>query len=427
MPANTRPRTASILAIGDELVLGQRLDTNSQHISDQLFAHAVRIVEHATVADDLGHITRAIRRLASEADMLIITGGLGPTQDDLTRQALASALGEHLEEDPKALKRLERFFAGANRPMPESNRVQTLRPASSRSLRNAHGTAPGLASHLGACAIYCLPGPPSEMRPMFQREVLDTFRDGDEHTFIRILKCVGLAEAIIAGRLDDLMRRDRDILVGTTASDGIISIRIRGEDTTSQEDVEQVVAEVRSRLGSYIYADTDISIAEHVLSTLRARSQTLATAESCTGGMVASWVTDIPGSSDTMLGGWVTYTNQMKQEHLGVPQSVFEEHGAVSRQCVGHMARGARVRADASHAIAISGIAGPAGGSDDKPVGTVWIAHANERDVIDSRLFRFSGDRAQIRKRATSSALAMLRQNIEGITDAPLLWQRDSE
>ncbi|MHC4975935.1 MAG: competence/damage-inducible protein A [Planctomycetota bacterium] len=427
MTLHARPTSAGVLAIGDELILGQRLDTNSRHISDQLFALGVRPVEHMTVDDDASQISNAIKRLARTCDLLVVTGGLGPTPDDLTRQALADALEEPLEQDTQARQWLEQFFARSQRTMPESNRVQALRPASTRSLHNTHGTAPGIHARLGACDVYCLPGPPSEMRPMLEREILDQIRGLAPATRVATLKCSGLAEATIAERLDDMMARDRDVLVGTTASDGIISVRLRCESPDLREQFDATINEIHRRLDPYIYADSDITIAETVLNSLRDRGETLTTAESCTGGMIASWLTDIPGSSDVFQGGWVTYTNEMKREQLGVPEDVFSGQGAVSRQCVEHMARGARRNSGASHALAISGIAGPGGGTEDKPVGTVWIAHAHPDDVVEARLFRFTGDRGQVRKRATSASLAMLLQGVNAISDAPLLWERESE
>jgi competence/damage-inducible protein CinA-like protein len=414
---------ATVLAIGDELILGQRLDTNSQWISEQLLLLGVRVVEHMTVADDARQIAGALAHLSQVAPLLVTTGGLGPTLDDLTRQALASALGESLVEDTQAMEWLDAWFETSKLPMPESNRVQTLRPASARVLPNTHGTAPGLAATLNQCEIFCLPGPPSEMRPMFERELHKICKAYSSQVRVATLKTVGLAEARIATKLAGLMRRENRVLVGTTASDGIISIRIRCEKRSDESLFEETFDQVRQKLGTYLYAESDASLPEHILGLLREHHATITTAESCTGGMLSASLTDCPGASDSYAGGWVTYTNSMKMSQLGVPERVIEEHGAVSAQCVEHMARGAQARAGTSHALAVSGIAGPDGGTADKPVGTVWIAHAWESDRMDARCFRFTGDRAQVRTRATTAALAMLRQNMLGIKDAPLLWQ----
>lgn len=432
-------RTAAILSIGDELILGQTLDTNSAWLSDQLFSRGVRVVEHVTVADDLPSHVGAIRRLAANVDLLISTGGLGPTDDDLTRRALADAMGEELAEDPESLAQIERSFRKAGRSLQDQNRSQALRPASARTLKNDNGTAPGIAAALHvdghSCDIYCLPGPPNELKPMFERFVV-TALARDEKRIVRahVLRTFGLGESDIASRLGDLMRRDANPLVGTTASDGVVSVRIRFEGEANEGEADQAIREaekrVRDVLREAIFGVGEDTLASVVLDLLRANSQMVTTVESCTGGMVGQALTAIPGSSDAYAGGWVTYTNEMKMREVGAPAEALQQHGAVSEEVARAMAEGGlkaarqTVGMSVAHALAITGVAGPGGGSESKPVGTVWVALASESESTDARCFRFRGDRETIRRRSTQSALAMLWQRLTGQVGKPLLWQR---
>jgi nicotinamide-nucleotide amidase len=432
-------RTAAILSIGDELILGQTLDTNSAWLSDQLFSRGVRVVEHVTVADDLPSHVGAIRRLAGNVDLLLSTGGLGPTDDDLTRRALADALGEELVEDPESLAQIERWFRNAGRTLKDQNRSQALRPASARALPNKNGTAPGVMATLQSggrsCDIFCLPGPPNELKPMYERFVAPAIRqDAKRLVRARVLRTFGLGESDIASRLGELMRRDRNPLVGTTASDGVVSVRIRFEGEASETEalraIESAESRVRDALGEAIFGAGDDTLASVVLDLLRARAQMATTVESCTGGMVGQSLTAISGSSDAYAGGWVTYTNEMKKREVGVPADALAQHGAVSEEVARAMAEGGlraareAVGPQVAHALAITGVAGPTGGSEAKPVGTVWIALASDGATTDARCFRFRGDRETVRRRSTQSALALLWQRLTGQKSRPLLWQR---
>lgn len=450
-------RTAAILAIGDELILGQKLDSNSQWLSARLLDLGIRPVEHATVDDDLDQIAGAFRRLARVADLILCTGGLGPTADDLTRQGLARAMGEELVEDAGALAQILAWYDSRGRTMPEPNRVQALRPESAAWIDNAHGTAPGLVGEIereGARATaVCLPGPPREMQPMFEVVAREHLRPTDRVLITRILQTFGTGESNVAEMLGELMARDRMPLVGTTASTGIVSVRIRYEGTggqaaggtpqvaggtpreRAQRLVDETEREVRARLGALVFGEgEDATLEGQVLGLLRARGQMLATVESCTGGMVGEMLTSVPGSSDAYAGGWVTYTNAMKQRQVGVPREVFEgvpgsgEAGAVSEECARAMAEGGLRESGVDHCVAITGIAGPGGGSDEKPVGLVWIALAScaggriekagggsGAAAVDVRRFRFKGGRDQIRLWAARSALGMVRLRVEGV------------
>ncbi len=423
----TTRRTAAILAIGDELTIGQKLDTNSQRIAAALTDFGVVVQEHATEPDDLQRMVACLGRLARDTDLLIITGGLGPTADDLTRQALAAALDESLVEDAAALAEIESWYRGRGRAMPPANRVQAMRPASARMLSNPNGTAPGLAATVGGCAVYCLPGPPREMVPMFERDILGPIASSvTSPVSTKILYTLGKGESDIAGLLGELMDRDRDPLVGTTASQGVVSVRIRSEQPRERAmvAVDCDATEVRARLGDCVFSEEQ-DLAPYLLERLAALGQTVGTVESCTGGLVAGALTAIPGSSAVVMGGLVTYSNAMKTALAGVPAAVIEEYGAVSKACAVAMAEGGRAKLGTTHALAITGVAGPDGGTASKPVGTVWIALASDVCPTDARLFQFLGNREAVRGWSITSALGLLRLRLDRV-EMSLLGERPS-
>ena len=439
---------AAIISIGDELILGQTLDTNSQWLSTQLGEWNIRVVEHVTVPDDLEAHAAAIERLARAVPLVICTGGLGPTADDLTREALARVMGEQLITDADSLARIEALFAKRARPMTDLQRTQALRPRSAVSLRNDHGTAPGLFGRVqigrDPCEVFCLPGPPNEMRPMLLEVVRPMLRPPVGRVVgVRVLHTLGMGEGDLAARLGPLMDRARNPLVGTTASGGIVSIRIRCEGldaaatAAALDETEQLC---RHAASPFVFGAGDETLMSATIDLLRGRGEKLVTVESCTGGMVGSLLTSVPGSSDVYLGGWVTYANEMKAAEVGVPEAMIAEHGAVSEQVACAMAEGAlRSQPAAHHAIAITGIAGPGGGSALKPVGTVFIAVASCHGLASStsraptsdermksteiRRFIFSGGREAVRDRAAKMALAMVRFRAAGVEPGRLLWE----
>lgn len=425
---------AALFATGDELAIGQSRDTNSADLAAALLPLGIRVIEHVVLPDDELALAAALSRLAPRVDLILTTGGLGPTADDLTRPALARALGEDLVEDPEALARLEAFFRHRNREMPPLNRVQALRPRSARTLPNPHGTAPGLHALLRggdrSCDVFCLPGPPREMRPMLRDHVLPALRPAPGSALAtRVIPTCGLGESVVAQRLGEMMRRDRDPLVGTTASGGIVSCRLRSRDSAALDRDEE---EIRRLLGPFVIGSSRLAdgtdaqpptLAGALLDLLRTRSRTLALAESCTGGLLAGAITAVPGASDVFLSGWVTYANASKRSLLGVGESILSAHGAVSAECALAMARGAIGRSGASDALAVTGIAGPSGGTPEKPVGLVWIARASREGEAEPRTFHFGEDRETIRERAVVSAMNLLRLRLQGAGDDPLTWE----
>ncbi len=406
---------AVIIAIGDELIGGASVDTNSAYLSRCLAERGIVTASHVTVGDDAGRITEVIARAAAEAELVIITGGLGPTLDDLTRQALASAMGVELIEDARSAKRIAAFFDRIDRAMNPSNLRQAMIPAGAEALDNDYGTAPGIAASLGQVKVFVLPGPPNEMTEMFERKVAPRLPAAGALAR-RILHAFGSGESDIGERIADLMARDANPKVGTTAKGGIISIRIVATSQTPADAdaaADKTANEIRHRLGELIFGQGDQTLESVVGEGLKSGGMTLATAESCTGGMIGRMMTETPGSSGYFLGGVVAYANSAKTAMLNVPAEIIKTHGAVSEQVADAMARGAREKLGADFALSVTGIAGPDGGSpmgqaDEKPVGLVYIALAGP-DSTKVHRHIFSGARDIVRRRAALTAINYLR------------------
>jgi len=423
---SSEPRRVAVLSVGDELVLGQIEDSNASWLARELQRIGCMPGERRTVADERMLLAKAMRELAASHDALVVTGGLGPTLDDLTREALLDVVdaGGELESDPAGVEHLRGWFERRGRAMPASNLRQALRPRGAWLLDNPNGTAPGIGARIGAVEVFCLPGPPNEMKPMFARVVEPALACPGRAVLTAALHTIGVGESVLAERLGDLMRRDRQPSVGTTASDGIVSIRVRAEGSADQarEALAATVAECERAAGSLIYGRDGEPLAAVVGRLLLERNLTLATVESCTGGLVGAMVTDIAGSSAWYLGGFVTYANERKMSDVGVRRETLDAHGAVSAQTACEMARGGLSRTGADVAIATTGVAGPSGGSDAKPVGTVYVAVALRDGEIYARRFHFPGDRITVRRRTAHLALACTRFALLGEPTRPLLW-----
>lgn len=423
---------AVILSIGDELALGQTVDTNTAYLAAKLAELGMWTLYHQTMADDQALIAGAITRATDSAELVLITGGLGPTRDDLTRQALAQAMGVELKEDAQSLEAINAFFSGRGKALTEANRVQALLPDGSEGIPNAKGTAPGIQAAMGKAMVFVMPGVPFEMRAMYDTSVLPAIT-GNAGVGPAILttkvNTFGLGESSVGQLIGDLMDRDRNPTVGTTVANGIVSVRIRSEFTDAIEartHLDATVKEVEQRLGPIVFGRDEQTIAGTLLDVLRNRKLMIATAESCTGGLIGKMLTDVAGSSDVYAGGWVTYTNEMKQAMLGVSAEVIDTHGAVSGQTVCAMAAGALERSGADIALSVSGIAGPGGGTPDKPVGTVWLGLASRTngDRPDVRAIRvkFPGGRPQVRTRAAMCALQMARLHLANRPLTDISW-----
>ncbi len=408
---------ADILSIGDELTSGQTLNRNASWLSEQLQQIGVRVQQHVTVGDQLDEIVHALRWMHRGTDLILITGGLGPTDDDLTRQALAAAMDEELVTDAAALAEIEAFFRRINRLMPSVNRVQALRPTSARCISNSAGTAPGIMAKWSHCRVFAMPGVPREMKMMFETSVAPELKMDGSPTVLRVatLNIFGAGESWVGDKIRDLMKRGAEPRVGTTVHDGIVSIRIyaRGTEAQAQAAISTLTQEVTARLGDLIFSTGEASIESVLVEMLRSRRQTIATAESCTGGLLAALLTGIPGASNCFHGGWVTYSNALKIQELDLSPELLQTHGAVSAPVAEAMAQVARSKAGADWGISTTGIAGPEGGTAEKPVGTVYMGLAGP-DETEVRRFQFPGQRDQIRLRAAQMAMTMLRLKLLG-------------
>ncbi len=377
----------------------------------------VNVVRHVTVADDVGAIAESIRAAFDRRDLLLINGGLGPTPDDLTRDALAEALGRPLMEDADSLRRIRSLFAQWQRPMPAANARQAWLPEGTQALENTCGTAPGIRAELGSTQIFAMPGVPNEMMAMFERSVEPTVATSGAGAIVtHTLNCFGASEANIAGQIEDLMRVGRKPTVGITACEGVIGVRVfaRGDDAAAARAAADIdAAEVRRRLGPLVFGEQEQTLQEAVAALLFETGRTVSVAESCTGGLLAKRLTDVPGSSDYFLGGLVTYANEAKVAQLGVGPELIERHGAVSEEVAHAMADGCRIRFETDYALSVTGIAGPGGGTPDKPVGLVYIGLAEAgRCNVERRLIGEHLDRASIRDRTCKVALNLLRRRL---------------
>jgi len=406
-----RTQTAAILAIGDELISGQCVDTNSAFLARRLAERGIRTTYHETVGDDGSAIVDALVRTAGLADVVIVSGGLGPTADDRTRHALAKALGVELELDASYREHLEAFFRQRGRPLSEANRIQMMLPAGAIPLANRMGTACGMSARLARADVFCLPGVPHEMRTMFDEQVLPRLTAGESVIVHRAVHTFGCAESDVGAALSDLMTNSGPVQVGTTVSAGVISVRITAQGEAPEQTrglVDQTADEVRQRLGSAVFGQDEDTLAAVVGRQLLERDQTLSTAESCTGGLIGKMLTDLSGSSAYYRGGVIAYANDVKVSHLAVPEELLAEHGAVSAPVAVAMAEGARQRMVSDWAVSTTGIAGPTGGTAAKPVGLVFVGLAgpNGTDVAERRLV---GSREIVRLRASRAALNALR------------------
>ncbi len=421
---------AAVVSIGDEICLGQSLDTNSKWIAQRLSDAGVLVGEHASVPDDAGLIAATFERLAREHNLILSTGGLGPTADDLTREGLARAMGEELVEDESALEWVSAYVRVRGREMTQTQRTQTMRPSGARCLKNDAGTAPGLAGRVGGCDVVCLPGPPREMRPMFEGWARHGLRVPEgARVWTRFVHACGIAEADAAQKLGALLARDRNPTVGITVAETVITLRMRcrGDEGEARAQLDATEAEARGVLGAHVFGAGDETLAASVLRRLIARGETLVCAESCTAGMLGSAFGDVAGASAAFVGGWVTYSNEMKAMELGVPRELVTRVGAVSEEVARAMSEGALVNADADHALAVTGVAGPSGGSEAKPVGTVFIGRSWREGGMartEVRRFLFLGERAAVRLRSVQCAMAMLHFGLEGVEGVRLLGER---
>ena len=380
-----------LINTGAELLLGRVLNSHQQWLGQRLADLGYPVNRQVAVADSAREIERAVQEALARADLVITTGGLGPTSDDLTRGVIARMLGRKLHEDEAVLAQIKSIFTQLKLRMPASTRAEALVPEGALVLPNANGTAPGLALDLqpnpfrsdGQISwLVLLPGPPRELRPMFDESVVPLLRrvfPPKEPFFCRTLRSTGIGESVaqekISGPLESLVEAGLELAY--CARPGQVDVRLAARGANAEKLVDEGQALVRTQLGADIFGQDDDELAAIVVHLLTERRQTLAVAESCTGGCLAHQLTNVPGASAVFLSGFITYSNEAKQKFLGVKASTLEQHGAVSEAVACEMAEGARRASSTDYALAVTGIAGPSGGTPQKPVGTVFIALAS--------------------------------------------------
>ena len=429
-----------LLNTGSELMLGRVLNTHQQWLCRRLADLGYLVTRQVAVPDTAQDIKSAVREALSRADLIVTTGGLGPTSDDLTRDLIAQLLGKKLRLDDAVLDHIKRRFAARNLPMPKNNEVQALVPEGALVLANPNGTAPGLAmeikpsegrvprapnpiqvggsqsSPLRKQWLVMLPGPPRELRPMFHNLVEPLLRREfplDAPFVCRTLRTSGIAESLVQEKIEAPLNTltAAGLEIGYCARTGQVDVRLSAHGASGEKVVHEAEAVVQKILGAQIYGFDDEEMETVVVRLLTGRKKTLALAESCTGGCIANRVTNVPGASAVFLGGFVTYSNELKQKFLDVRAGTLAAHGAVSEAVVREMAEGARQQTGADFALAVTGIAGPGGGTKEKPAGTVFIGLAGEfGTVVERKMNPF--ERETFKEVTAWQALEMLRMRL---------------
>jgi len=408
---------AEIVSIGTELLLGQIVDTNAAYLAQQLSALGIGVYHRTTVGDNLDRAIATLRQALGRADLVITIAGLGPTMDDLTRDAIAAAMDAPLARDPAIAEHLTAWFAQRGVPMPETNLRQADVPAGGRPLPNANGTAPGLLVEKDGKIVIALPGPPNEMIPLFETSIHPFLleRTAGERQVIRsrTLRIVGMGESTVEELTRDLMDAANPT-VAPYAKVGEVHLRVTSrapDEAAADTQIAPVVAEIRRRLGNVVYGEDETTLEQAVVALLVQNHKTAATAESCTGGMLSGRLTNVAGSSAIFNVGMVTYSNEAKIHLLKVPAALIGEFGAVSSEVAKAMAQRVRDLSGADYGLSVTGIAGPGGGTAEKPVGLVYIGVATAAGVTATKNL-FTGGRADIRYRSTQTALDLLRREL---------------
>jgi len=417
------------ICIGTEILLGNRHHTNANYLAQEYAKLGLSTYAQSVVGDNEERIMEALRLALSRSDLVVLNGGLGPTQDDITKETVAKLLGREMHSDEVTKKHIEEYFRTRGQVMAECNLRQTMIPAEARILDNELGTAPGILLNLSEeesagfrkttgeiQTIILLPGPPEELQEMWQKRVVPYLQKrSGEFIHSATVKVCGRTESEIAEILDDVIRQNGEVTVAPYARTGEVHLRVTAkaaDEKTAKKLVKPVVKEIKTRLGDSVYTtDEDVTLEKAVVDLLLANELTVTTVESCTGGLIAGRLINVQGVSEVYKSGFVTYSNKAKRKLVGVKRKTLDKYGAVSEQTVREMVGGATLFNRADVAVAVSGIAGPDGGTEEKPVGLVYIA-VSVCGVVTVKEYHFIGNRAMIRERAVAAALDQMRRCI---------------
>lgn len=409
---------AEIITIGDEILIGQIIDTNSAWIAKEFNLLGIQIHQITSVSDDATHIKDSVRKALNAHDLVLITGGLGPTNDDITKQTLCELFNTRLVFDAIAFENLQSIFTKRGFTILESNNAQAMLPELCTPLYNTCGTAPGMWFNIENKIVISMPGVPYEMKAMMELEVLPRLKDSFQFPVIRhcTLQTSGAGESFIAEKIKAIEDQlPTHLKLAYLPSLGIVRLRLTGRGTDADaldQEISTYKNLIRNELGNIVYAEGDDTLAENVCRLLIAKKKTLALAESCTGGYVSSLIVQVPGCSECFMGSTVTYSYGAKEKELGVKHQTLATYGAVSEECVTEMLQGVITKYDTDCAIAISGIAGPEGGTPEKPVGTIYIG-VLVNGIQKIKRFQFENNRIRNMERAAMAALHMLRMSLE--------------
>jgi len=411
-------KKAYIISTGTELLLGSTIDTNSVFIAERLFENGIRVIGKSVVGDNEETIRQAFKLGLESADVVISSGGLGPTLDDLTKTIACKVMDCSMELVEEELQRLEDFFARRKRKMPEINRKQAMFPPEAEILKNPLGTAPGMYLNKKDKVIILLPGPPREMKPMLLNEALPLlikdFGPECRRAYMRTIKVLGPGESQVDEMLAEIINDPRGCSLALLAKDGEVHVKVTAEgadEAASKVILDELSGRITAKLGEAVFGYDEDTLVSVIASLLVEKGKKLALAESCTGGLLSKMISDLPGSSHYFWGSVISYSNEAKHRFLGVQESTLEQFGAVSPETAREMAIGIRRQAAADYGIGITGIAGPDGGTEAKPVGLVYIALADDEDCMVKEM-RFVGGRDGIRKLSARTALDILRRRI---------------
>ena len=406
-----------LICVGTELLLGNIVNTNAAYLSEKCALLGLSMYHQSVVGDNAERLKESLETALNRSDVVILSGGLGPTQDDLTKETAAEVMGIPLKEDPHSRERIEEYFKNSQyKVITDNNWKQALVPEGAIVLDNENGTAPGIIMEKNGKSVILLPGPPGELIPMFEGKVYDYLNKlQPEIIYSTMVRICGLGESFVENEIRDLIDNQTNPTIATYAKIGQVDLRVTAKAASEKEAAKlakPMLKELLKRFGDHIYTmDEHKSLEEVIVHFLKERSLTLTTAESCTGGMIAARITDVPGASEVFKQGLVTYSNRAKRKLLDVKKTTLKEYGAVSEKTAKEMAKNGAFITGSDACVSVTGTAGPTGGTEEKPVGLVYIGCCyNNKTVVKE--FHFKGERQNIREQATANALILLRECI---------------